>query len=94
VILVHPEDIRRLGLHAVERVTVSSETGRMENIGLRGFERIKPGNALMYYPEANRLVSRRVDPLSRTPAFKDVAVRLEPYVTRRETATPAARPSA
>jgi hypothetical protein len=30
----------------------------------------------MYYPEANRLISRTVDPQSRTPAFKGVVVRL------------------
>jgi hypothetical protein len=45
---------------------------------LRAFDKIKPGNALMYYPEANVLVPRAVDPASRTPTFKHVLVRLEP----------------
>jgi len=31
---------------------------------------------LMYYPEANVLVSRHVDPQSRTPAFKGELVRV------------------
>ena len=31
----------------------------------------------MYYPEANVLVPRHLDPLSRTPAFKNVPVTLE-----------------
>jgi hypothetical protein len=31
----------------------------------------------MYYPEANVLVPRRLDPRSKTPAFKSVAARLE-----------------
>jgi hypothetical protein len=31
----------------------------------------------MYYPEANVLVPREVDPASRTPAFKNVTVTLE-----------------
>ena len=32
----------------------------------------------MYYPEANALVPRRVDPQSRTPAFKSVAISVAP----------------
>jgi hypothetical protein len=28
---------------------------------------IRPGNAAMYYPEANILVPRRIDPESKTP---------------------------
>ena len=35
---------------------------------------IKPGNALMYFPEANVLVPRTLDPQSKTPAFKAVIV--------------------
>jgi len=35
---------------------------------------IRPGNALAYYPEANVLVPRDVDPESRTPAFMSVLV--------------------
>jgi len=34
----------------------------------------------MYYPEANVLVPRLADPVSRTPAFKSVVVRLEASV--------------
>jgi hypothetical protein len=30
----------------------------------------------MYYPEANVLVGRGVDPLSRTPAFKGTTIRV------------------
>ncbi len=44
---------------------------------MRAFDRIKPGNALMYYPEANVLVPRLADPHSRTPAFKSVLVRVQ-----------------
>ena len=39
---------------------------------------IRAGNALMYYPEANVLVSTQTDPRSKTPAFKCVDVTLEP----------------
>ena len=34
------------------------------------FDRIRPGNAAMYFPEANVLLDARVDPESKTPAFK------------------------
>jgi len=77
VILLHPEDIARYSLRAEQRVTIVSETGRLPNILVREFDQIKPGNALMYYPEANVLVSRRVDPRSKTPAFKSVLIRIE-----------------
>lgn len=77
VILLHPEDVARFQLKAEQRVTITSETGRLPNILVREFDQIKPGNALMYYPEANVLVSRRVDPRSKTPAFKSVLIRIE-----------------
>ena len=74
VILLHPDDIARLGLSENQRVTISNETGRMDGILVRPFDQIRPGNALMYYPEANVLVPRTADPLSKTPAFKSVVV--------------------
>src|SRR5882672_1070836 len=43
--------------------------------GVRPYD-IRPGNALMDYPEANVLVPGEVDPQSRTPAFKSMAVKL------------------
>lgn len=76
VILVHPDDIARLGLVPDSRVDVVNQVGRMSGVLLRPFARIKPGNALAYYPEANVLVPRQVDPSSRTPAFKGAVVRL------------------
>jgi anaerobic selenocysteine-containing dehydrogenase len=78
VILLHPDDLARLGLAADQRVTVRSGAGSMTGIFARPFTRIKPGNALMYYPEANILVPRHADPQSRTPAFKSVAITIEP----------------
>ena len=77
VILVHPDDLARLHLHPNQRVTVASATGRMPNIRAVPFPEIRPGNALMYYPESNQLVSRALDPKSKTPAFKGVVVTLE-----------------
>lgn len=74
VILLHPDDITRLGLSNEQLVTVRSETGAMSGIRVRSFEEIKPGNTLMYYPESNLLVPRHVDGQSKTPAFKSVLV--------------------
>jgi hypothetical protein len=45
----------------------------MTNIFVRAID-IKAGNAAMYYPEANVLVPKTVDPASKTPAFKSVLV--------------------
>ena len=44
---------------------------------VHAFPEIRPCNALMYYPEANELVPCSVDPYSKTPAFKNVLVRVE-----------------
>ncbi len=77
VILMHPQDIERLGLKAEQRVTVSSAVGQLPNILVRSYTDIKPGNVLMYYPEANVLVPRHVDPASKTPAFKSILVHVE-----------------
>ena len=77
VILLHSEDMAKLGLEEDEPVTVWNETGRMPNILARAFDEIRAGNALMYYPESNILVPRQVDPLSKTPVFKGLVVRIE-----------------
>ncbi|MEX0677583.1 MAG: FdhF/YdeP family oxidoreductase [Pirellulales bacterium] len=77
VILIHPLDLARLGLKGDAPVTVRSEAGTM-NVLARAFDKIRPGNALAYYPEANVLVPRHCDPASRTPAFKNVVITVEP----------------
>jgi anaerobic selenocysteine-containing dehydrogenase len=76
VVLVSPTDMQRLGLVAEQLVTVRSSVGELRRL-VRPFD-IRPGNAAMYYPEANVLVPRDVDPRSRTPAFKSVLVELVP----------------
>ena len=57
-----------------------SEVGVLSNLIARAYDKIKPGNALMYYPEANVLVPRHLDPASRTPAFKNVVITVESAV--------------
>ncbi|XZE44736.1 FdhF/YdeP family oxidoreductase [Pirellulaceae bacterium SH467] len=74
VILMHPEDLKRLGLEHDSLVTVTSEAGEMRGILARGYEDIRTGCAMMYYPESNVLVPRSVDPKSRTPRFKNITV--------------------
>ncbi|MBC8355189.1 MAG: FdhF/YdeP family oxidoreductase [Planctomycetes bacterium] len=74
VILLHPDDISRLGLTEEQHVTIRSETGELTGIRVRAFDKIKAGNTLMYYPESNVLVPRHVDGQSKTPAFKGVLV--------------------
>jgi len=77
VILMHPDDLSRLRLRDGMQVTVRGPAGAMHGICATAFPSIRPGNAAMYYPEANRLVSRTLDPQSKTPAFKCVVVRVE-----------------
>jgi anaerobic selenocysteine-containing dehydrogenase len=76
LILLNEADMTRFALKENDRVTVRSDTGEMPNILVRGHD-IRAGNAMMYYPESNVLVPTRVDPKSRTPAYKSVLVRLE-----------------
>jgi anaerobic selenocysteine-containing dehydrogenase len=78
VIMLHPDDLARFRLTDGQRVTVHGPAGSMPGIRATAFPNIKPGNAAMYFPEANNLIGRRIDPLSRTPAFKSVVVRIEP----------------
>lgn len=77
VILMNERDMARLGLRADQRVRVRSETGVMQPVLVRAFS-IREGNAAMYYPEANVLVPATADSKSRTPAFKNVPVWVEP----------------
>ncbi len=76
IILIHPDDLSQLGLRHDQRVTVHNQTGTIE-VFARSYDKIRPGNSLMYYPEANVLVPRSVDKQSRTPAFKGVVVSVE-----------------
>jgi anaerobic selenocysteine-containing dehydrogenase len=75
---MNPDDLQRFGLAHDQRVTVENEIGSMPGILARGYEKIRAGNALMYYPESNVLVARYADPQSKTPAFKGVVVRVVP----------------
>lgn len=75
VVMMAPDDVQRLGLREGDRVVVATPTGRLAvEVSLAD---IRPGNIAMYYPEANALVPRRIDPQAGTPAFKSVMARVE-----------------
>lgn len=74
VVMMAEDDARRLDLTEGDPVLVTSEAGEMR---VRvAIVPIRAGNVAMYYPEANVLVPRRLDPRSHTPAFKSVAVNI------------------
>lgn len=74
VLMMAAEDAARLRLDEGDEVTVSSDAASMRvRVAIVD---IRAGNLAMYYPEANALVPRMIDPRSKTPAFKNVAVRI------------------
>ncbi len=76
VVMMSAADADRLGLAEGDRVMVENAVGSM--MASTAIVEIRPGSLAMYYPEANALVPRRLDPRSKTPAFKSVGVRLRP----------------
>jgi anaerobic selenocysteine-containing dehydrogenase len=76
VVFMAGEDAARLGIAEGDRVRVETEAGRLEVSAT--LAALRPGNLAMYYPEANVLVPRRLDPRSKTPAFKSVVARVAP----------------
>lgn len=72
VVMMAEEDARALGVSEGDRVLVSSEAGEM-TVHVATVP-IRAGNVAMYYPEANAIVPRKLDPRSHTPAFKSVVV--------------------
>jgi molybdopterin-dependent oxidoreductase alpha subunit len=77
VILMNQSDLDQLGIAHDQRVRIKSATSEMRYITARAFD-VRAGNAVMYYPEANVLVSTEIDEKSRTPAFKCVPITVEP----------------
>jgi molybdopterin-dependent oxidoreductase alpha subunit len=76
VVMMAEADGASLGLRENDAVDVITSTGQLRVVA--AFIDIPPGNLAMYYPEANAVVPRRIDPESGTPAFKSVIARLEP----------------
>jgi molybdopterin-dependent oxidoreductase alpha subunit len=76
-ILMHETDVQRAGLREHQRVTVQGDAGKLENVEII-LGAVRPGSALMFYPEVNILFKAKVDPRSGTPAFKRVPVVVYP----------------
>lgn len=73
IIMLSSEDIQKMSLRIDQKVTIRNNTGEIHNYLVREAD-VKPGNAVMYYPEANVLVPRDRDPDSHTPAFKNIEI--------------------
>jgi molybdopterin-dependent oxidoreductase alpha subunit len=74
VVMMNAQDAAALGIDEGDRVEVVSAAGALSaHVALVGIAR---GCVAMYYPEANALVDRTLDPDSKTPAFKSVPVEL------------------
>ncbi len=73
-VFVSPRDAGRLGLREGERVRLRSELGEFD--GLCRLADVAPGTLQAYWPEANVLVPRRLDPASKEPDY-NVQVSLE-----------------
>jgi molybdopterin-dependent oxidoreductase alpha subunit len=76
IIMLSSKDIAAMGLVIDQRVTVRSSAGVLRNVLVRQVD-IRPGNAVMYYPEANVIIPKAADRRSKTPAFKNTAITIE-----------------
>jgi predicted molibdopterin-dependent oxidoreductase YjgC len=68
IVMMNKYNIAEFGLQADKSVTVRGTSGELKVI-VRCVD-IAKGNCAMYFPEANVLLSHRVDEESRTPLFK------------------------
>jgi molybdopterin-dependent oxidoreductase alpha subunit len=75
VVMMNEEEARDLGLNHDDTVRVETEIGFMDGLRLR-FLPVPRGSLVMYYPEANHILPRRIDAQSGTPAFKSAPARL------------------
>jgi len=75
-VLMNRDDIAALGRKQGDKATLRSENGVMEDLTIYAFD-LPRGSMLAYYPEANILTGKAVDPRSKTPAFKSTLVRVE-----------------
>lgn len=74
VVMLAALDAERRGIREGQHVVVETDAGSLEVHA--AIVDIRAGNIAMYYPEANALVPRRLDPQSKTPAFKSVRARI------------------
>ena len=72
-ILMNKTDAQRAGLQAHQKVVVQGDAGKMENVEVI-YGAVRPGAALMFYPEVNVIFKARIEKRSGTPAYKRVPV--------------------
>jgi molybdopterin-dependent oxidoreductase alpha subunit len=72
-VLLNAADMEEMGIAEGGKITLASANGTMRDLLALPFD-LPRGSALAYYPEANVLTGRAVDPRSKTPAFKSVPV--------------------
>ena len=75
-IMMNPGDMRRIGLNEGDTADIHSRYGRMNGVQVHGFD-VPIGDAMAYFPEANVLIGREIDPRSKTPGFKSVAIAID-----------------
>jgi molybdopterin-dependent oxidoreductase alpha subunit len=72
-ILMNRHDAELIGIPEHGLVKVQGDAGRMENVEVI-YGAVRPGAALMFYPEVNVIFKARIEPRSGTPAYKRVPV--------------------
>jgi molybdopterin-dependent oxidoreductase alpha subunit len=72
-ILMNQEDADRAGFMPHQRVTVQGNAGKLEQVEVI-IGAVRPGAALMFYPEVNVIFKAVVDARSGTPAYKRVPI--------------------
>jgi molybdopterin-dependent oxidoreductase alpha subunit len=69
-IMLSREDAEKLQIKEGDKVRLKSETG--EYRGVCRIAPLKPQTVMVYWPEANVLISRRIDPLSHEPDYNTI----------------------
>jgi hypothetical protein len=72
--LLDPRDLAELGLHAGDRIKLTSPSGSLE--GVAGSGPCRRGHVQGFWPECNALLGRKYDPASGEPDYS-TSVRIE-----------------
>nr|WP_051056118.1 FdhF/YdeP family oxidoreductase [Cylindrospermum stagnale] len=70
-ILMNRSDVESASLREHQRVTVQGNVGKLENVEII-YGAMRPGSALMFYPEVNVIFKPQIEERSGTPAYKRV----------------------
>lgn len=74
-VMMNADDADALEICEGDFVSLESASGKMHDVKVY-LRDLPAGNLMAYYPEANILTGIAVDPLSRTPAFKNTPVKI------------------